>query len=124
MRFGRGRAKKLVVAFHFQFAKQTAWKCDDCRNSGLENKRRCGWLPEAERAPRKVVWARKQAAVEECPRSYVTAESEALLEEFHAFRVFGCADVSAMTARLVDAICILEQELRSEQIGESQAHQF
>jgi hypothetical protein len=67
-----------------------------------------------------VVWARKQIAVEECPRSYVTPESEALLEEFHAFRVFGCADVQSVPARLVDAICVLEQEVRSEQISESQ----
>jgi len=68
------------------------------------------------------VWARKQAAAEECPRSYITPESEALLEEFHAFRVFGCADVNDQPARLVDAICVLELELRSEQIGESQTH--
>jgi len=117
MRVERGRTKKLVVAFHFQFAQQAAWKCDDCRRSGLEHKRRCGWLPEAERGPRRVVWARRQTGVEECPRSHVTAESEALLEEFHAFRVFGCSDTNAMPARLVDAICVLEQELRTEQSG-------
>ena len=69
-----------------------------------------------------MVWARKQTAVEECPRSYVSAESEALLEEFHAFRVFGRADVYQLPARLVDAICVLEQEVRSEQTGESQTH--
>jgi hypothetical protein len=120
VRAERGRAKKLVVAFHFQFAQQTAWKCDDCRKSGLEHKRRCGWLPEAERGARRVVWARRQTAVEECPRSHITANSEALLEGFHAFRVFGGAEPHAMPARLVDAICILEQELRSEQSGEPQ----
>jgi hypothetical protein len=77
-------------------------------------------LPAEQWGPRKVVWARKQIAVEECPRSYVTPESEALLEEFHAFRVFGCGDVQSVPARLVDAICVLEQEVRSEQISESQ----
>ena len=44
--------------------------------------------------------------------------SEALLEEFHAFRVFGFPDANAMPARLVDAICVLEQQLRWEQSGE------
>jgi hypothetical protein len=67
-----------------------------------------------------VVWARKQIGLEECPRSSVTVESEAMLEEFHAFRIFGCTDANAMPARLVDAICVLEQELRSEQSGEQQ----
>ena len=40
----RGRKKKLIVAFHFQFSNQAGWKCDACRRSGLERERRCGWL--------------------------------------------------------------------------------
>ena len=40
----RGGTKKLIVAFHFQFANQAGWRCDACRRNGLEKKRRCGWL--------------------------------------------------------------------------------
>ena len=40
----RRRKKKLLVAFHFQFSNQAGWECDACRRSGLEIRRRCGWL--------------------------------------------------------------------------------
>jgi hypothetical protein len=49
-----------------------------------------------------------------CPRSYITPESLVLLEEFHAWKLFGATDVYQMPARLVEAICILENELRTE----------
>ena len=113
MRSERGRKKKLVVAFHFQYANQTAWRCDTCRKAGLEKRRRCGWLPHEASAP-EVVWARRQIAVDSCPTSYVTAASLEFLETFHALKLFGTRDYRALPARQVEASMILENELRSE----------
>ena len=48
----RVRTKKLIVAFHFQFSSQAGWRCDVCRRTGLEKKRRCGWLPVSTRIAR------------------------------------------------------------------------
>ncbi|MBI3281331.1 MAG: hypothetical protein HYZ57_15960 [Acidobacteria bacterium] len=108
-----GSLKKLIVAFHFQFAKQAGWKCDDCRRQALQEKRNCGWLGLPPR-PAPVVWARGGAVTTECPRSYVTAESLCLIEEFFAWKTFGHADYRALPARMVDAFEVLELELAKE----------
>lgn len=114
MRAERRGTKKLIVAFHFQFANQAAWKCDACRKSGLEKKRRCGWLEETGPTAPQVIWARKQVSVASCPTSYITPESLALLEDFHAWKLMGATDIYRLPARLVEAIFVLENELRSE----------
>jgi hypothetical protein len=54
-------------------------------------------------------------AVTTCPTSFVTSESIALLEEYHAWKLFGSADVYRLPARVVEALFVLENELRSEQ---------
>lgn len=51
-----------------------------------------------------------------CPTSAITTESIALLEEFHSWKLFGTADWHRLPARLVEAIFVLENELRSEAI--------
>jgi len=61
-----------------------------------------------------VIWARKTIAVTNCPTSYVTPESLSLLEEFHAWKLFGTTDVYRLPARTVEAFGVLENELRSE----------
>jgi hypothetical protein len=114
VRTQRRRKKKLIVAFHFQFANQAAWKCDTCRKSGLEKKRRCGWLGDAAPGGLEVIWARGKTAAGSCPRSYITPESASLLEEFHAWKLIGVSDVYRLPARVVEAIFILENELRLE----------
>jgi len=101
-----------VVAFHFQFANQAGWKCDACRKNGLEIKRRCGWLGLK---PEGVVWARKGVATRSCPKSYVTAESEGLVEEFLVRRRLGETGVEGFSARQVEAFVILNRELRGEE---------
>jgi hypothetical protein len=59
--------------------------------------------------------------LETCPVSYVTAESEALVEEFFVRRRFGLAKAPVgggyeeLPARTVEAFLILERELRNEQ---------
>jgi hypothetical protein len=61
-----------------------------------------------------VIWARKKAAVNSCPTSSITPESVAMLEEFHAWKLFGTTELYQLPARLVEAIFVLENELRSE----------
>ncbi len=114
MRAGGRRTKKLIVAFHFQRANQAGWRCGECRKNGLEAKRRCGWLAEAERGPRCMVWARRPVYLETCPRSYITAASMTLVEAFAAWKLLGGGDPGALAARTADAFCVLENELRVE----------
>ena len=115
MRSERSRNKKLIVAFHFQFANRAGWNCDACRKIGLEKKRRCGFLPEEERGAPGLVWARKRAQAEECPKSLVTGESLALVEEFFVRRQLRMADTLEMAARKVDAFVILRGEMEREE---------
>lgn len=107
------RKKKLIVAFHFQFANQAAWRCDICRSQALETRRRCGWL-ELKGEPEKVIWARGAARTSECPKSFITAESLEFIERYQAGRVFGFGDVLRLPARVVDAFCVLELEMAKE----------
>ena len=57
---------------------------------------------------------RGRTATSTCPKSYVTSESLALLEEFYAWKLFGNADPKLLPARTVDAFCVLEKELVEE----------
>jgi hypothetical protein len=61
-----------------------------------------------------VVWARKNIAVTRCPKSEITAESEALVEDFLVRRHLGGIDFSELSARQVEAFLILEQALAAE----------
>lgn len=85
-----------------------------CRKSGLERKRRCGWLVNDDASSSSIVWARGGTTLATCPTSTITSESVALLEEFHAWKLLGAGSVYDLPARLVHAIFILENELRTE----------
>ena len=100
----RRRKKKLLVAFHFQFSNQAGWECDACRRSGLEIRRRCGWLGLPHDGRAAPVWARKTVAIESCPKSYITAESEGLVEEFLVRRRLGGMNFGELSARQVESI--------------------
>ena len=115
MRIDRDRKKKLIVAFHFQFANRAGWDCDACRKNGLEKKRRCGFLPAAARGEPRLVWIRKQAQADECPKSMVTGESLSLVEEFFVRRRLGMVDGMETPARKVDAFLILREEMEREE---------
>jgi hypothetical protein len=109
-----GRSKKLIVAFHFQFANQAAWTCDECRKAGLEKRRDCAWLREAGVSSGRIVWGRRQAAATRCPKSIITAESMYLLGEFNVWKRCPGGPLHAMPARVVDAILMLDDEFRAE----------
>jgi hypothetical protein len=61
-----------------------------------------------------IVWVRGTVSLATCPTSYITSESMALLEEFHAWKLLGAGSVYDLPARLVEAIFVLENELRAE----------
>ena len=109
----RGREKKLTVAFHFQFADQTAWRCDDCRIKGLERKRNCGFI-EIEPISQRPIWLRGTVASVECPRSYISPDSLSWLEAFHVWRLGGKDELFRYSAKTVEAFSVLESELLKE----------
>ena len=85
-----------------------------CRRSGLEQRRRCGWLGLATDSRGAPVWARKTVATESCPKSYITAESEGLVEEFLVRRRLGGMSFGDLSARQVEGFLMLEQALAEE----------
>lgn len=60
------------------------------------------------------MWARSDVALFTCPTSYITPESETLVEEFFVRRRLGAIDFSELSARQVEAFAILEKALTSE----------
>jgi hypothetical protein len=50
----------------------------------------------------------------ECPKSYITAESECLVEEYLVRRRLGGLRFSELTARQTEAFLILEKALMTE----------
>jgi hypothetical protein len=60
------------------------------------------------------VWARKDVALFTCPKSYITPNSETLVEEFFVRRQMGAIDFSDLSARQVEAFAILEKVLTTE----------
>ena len=111
MRAERRRKKKLIVAFHFQFSNQAAWKCEPCRRQGLEARRRCGWLGATNDRP-VIVWARGAVTATTCPKSLTTAEMLRWIEEFFTWRASGRGDLRRYPARTAEAILALEQEMQ------------
>ncbi len=71
-----------------------------------------GWRIDADSIS-PIVWVRGKVSLTTCPTSYISAESVALLEEFHAWKLVGAGSVYNLPARLVEAIFVLENELRT-----------
>jgi hypothetical protein len=85
-----------------------------CRRTGLERKRRCGWLgvPENQRAH--PVWARGHVSTSMCPKSMISAESESVVEEYFVRRRMGSIRLDDLSARQAEAFLILEREIQTE----------
>ncbi|MDE3196797.1 MAG: hypothetical protein KGN84_10665 [Acidobacteriota bacterium] len=62
----------------------------------------------------RIVWGRKQTHVDQCPKTFVTAGSLALLEEFFVRRRLGVPDSLDAEARKIDAFLILNDLLEKE----------
>jgi hypothetical protein len=92
-----------------------------CRRSGLEERRRCGWLAAKEPKGGVPVWGRREVVVWTCPKSFVTAESQTLVEEFLLRRRLGRMDFAELSARQVEAFAILEREF-SQEMKNGQQH--
>lgn len=60
------------------------------------------------------MWARGRVSTTVCPKSYISGDSAAWLEEFHAWRALGKPDLRAMGAREANALMTLENELARE----------
>jgi hypothetical protein len=103
------------VTANQQFPNGAGWNCESCRQHGLEVKRRCGFLPDEQRGEPRIVWGRKQTQAEECPKSLVTGQSLALLEEFFVRRRLGMQHSPELEARKVDAFLILRDEMEREE---------
>ncbi len=58
-----------------------------------------------------MVWARGRASTTACPKSWITPESLALLEQYYAWKRLGSVDYRTLSARHADAFCTLENEL-------------
>jgi hypothetical protein len=52
--------------------------------------------------------------LDQCPKPYITPESQSLLEEFFIRRRFRTLDREELSARQVEAFLILEKELAAE----------
>ena len=61
-----------------------------------------------------MVWSRKRVIATQCPKSLVTVESLAWIDEFHAWKLCGGGDYRTWSARQWDAFSILEQALAAE----------
>lgn len=78
-------------------------------------------MPIERRGEPHPVWARKHARTEECPKSFITGQSLALIEEFFVRRRLGIQDSLSTEACKVDAFLILRDEMeREERDGTSQ----
>jgi len=60
------------------------------------------------------VWLRGTLAVESCPKSYITSESECMVEDFLVRRRMGGIDFRSLSAWQVEAFLVLEQALAEE----------
>jgi len=56
-------------------------------------------------------------ATESCPKSYITAESEGLVEDFLVRRRLGGMNFGELSARQVEAFLMLEQGMGAEEAG-------
>lgn len=78
-------------------------------------KRRCGFLkPAPAGETSSPVWLRGKASTSECPKTAITAESLALLEDFFGWKLGGPASLRDLPAKVVDAYSVLENEWLEE----------
>ena len=77
-------------------------------------KRRCGFLPPPETSDSRPVWTRRRVHTEICPKSLVTAQSIAWLEEYVMRKKNGGGPAEDLPARKLEAFLVIETELAEE----------
>jgi hypothetical protein len=60
------------------------------------------------------VWARGRVATEECPRSYVSAQSLEWLEKYFLWRRLGALYPEPVSVKDLEAFTALDQEIATE----------
>lgn len=60
----------------------------------------------------RVIWAAKGTAVNACPKSVITSDSLAAIEQFAALKVIGSKISENVPAKSLDALLVLETEWR------------
>ena len=65
------------------------------------------------------MWAHGGVAIDSCPRSYISDESECLVEDFFVRRRVTGTTFDDLSARQVEAFAILEQALAEEMLRRS-----
>jgi hypothetical protein len=75
-------------------------------------RRRCGFLAENRRGPARLVWVQGETGIQECPKSYVTAESVEMVERFAVWRKSGAWEWGDLMCREAEAFQVLEEEGR------------
>lgn len=60
------------------------------------------------------MWLRRKASTAECPKTAITAESLALLEDFFGWKLGGPMSLRDLPAKVVDAYSVLENEWLEE----------
>jgi hypothetical protein len=78
----------------------------------LERKRNCGFLSEGGAAS-SPVWARRGVVLYECPVSYISGKSKALLEEYAVWKAGG-GELRSLPTKTAEAILLLENETIAE----------
>jgi hypothetical protein len=63
---------------------------------------------------RQVVWTRRNVSTTECPKSYVTATSQALLDAYYLWSRLGGGGVWSLEPRMADAFVILQEAVNGE----------
>jgi hypothetical protein len=76
--------------------------------------RRCGWLMNQEGECGRPVWGRGEVVLWTCPKSFISAESQTLVEEFLFRRRMGMIDIDNLNAKQAEAFAMLEREFSRE----------
>ena len=66
---------------------------------------------DAEKRP---VWVRRAAVAPSCPKTFVSPQSAAWVDEFFAWKTGGGGSLIGMEARTAEAFLVLEREWRTE----------
>lgn len=80
----------------------------------MDQTRRCGFLEREQRGEAHVVWARGNVSTDECPKSYISADSLYYLERFAVWRAFGNSQTDELPAKEAEALIILESQWKAE----------